>query len=343
MNHKVTIIIANYNGEKYLFDCLKSLNITNYKNFNVCIVDDGSNDGSLEIINNFDSFYEIDLLHQTHGGASKARNKAIEKYRDISDVLVFLDNDTEVTPLWLDEILLTLYSDILVGAVQSTLIDFQRRDIIQSAGIKLIPHTCWGVSLNQGKLFKETPLLDIEIACISACMAVKTEIFKFVDPFDEYLAVSTEDLDFAWRIWISGFKIKLSSKSIVYHYTKSIEMRKDMNIDNYQQYFHITKNTFRTLIKNYSFFNLVYFFPQAFFINLARAVLVLYRRNDSSSLSAFLTAFYWNIKVLNNTLFERRQIQSRRKDSDKNLYDKIMLNESLYEIYKKYFSQTNLL
>lgn len=343
MNLKVTIIIANYNGEKYLDTCLKSLSKTNYKNFNVCIVDDGSSDNSIEIISNFESLFEIDLIKQTHAGASKARNKAIKKYKNVSDVLVFLDNDTEVTSNWLNELLNTLYSGEEVGAVQATLIDFERRDLIQSAGIKLIPHTCWGVSLNQGKIFKETPLSDIDIACISACMAVKSKIFVSVDPFDEYLAVSTEDLDFSWRIWISGFKIKLSSKSIVYHYTKTIEMRKDMKVDNFKQYFHITKNTFRTLIKNYSLSQLLYFLPQSFGINLVRAILVLIRRGDSSSIKAFVSAIVWNIKVFKNTLDERKKIQKKRKDSDKNLYVKIMLNETLYEIYKKYFSQTNLL
>jgi len=343
MQKKVTVIIANYNGENFLLDCLNSLKFTKYKNFNVCIVDDGSNDQSIEIIKKFQANFEIDLIYQNHGGASRARNKAIEKYQYLSDVLVFLDNDTEVTPDWLNEILNTLYSEENVGAVQSTLIDFQKREVIQSAGIKLIPHTCWGISLLQGQKLVNHNLKDKEIACISACMAVKTEIFKYVSPFDEYLAVSTEDLDFSWRIWIAGFKIKLSSASVIFHYTKTLEMRKEMKVDNYKQYFHITKNTFRTLIKNYSFWYLVYYLPSAIFINFARALLVLFRRNDYSSLIAFLSAFYWNIKVLSNSLYERKKIQASRKISDKELYDKIMLDENLYEIYKKYFSQTNLL
>ena len=161
--------------------------------------------------------------------------------------------------------------------------------------------------------------------------------------FDEKLAVSTEDLDFAWRIWIAGYKIKFSSKSLVFHFTKTIEMRKEMKIDNYKQYFHITKNTMRTILKNYSFFYLIYYLPQALAINLVRALLVLVRRNDSSAIKAFVSAFIWNLVVLKDTLKERSKVQKSRKIKDKDLYDIIMVKENLYEIYKKYFSQTNLL
>ena len=145
------IIIANYNGEKYLTNCLNSLSNTNYKNFKICIVDDGSTDSSLEIINNFTNLLNIDVIKESHGGASKARNIAIKKYQGSSDVIVFLDNDTEVDKNWLFEINKYFSINKEVSGVQCLLIDYENRNKIQSNGVYLIPHVCWGVSIQAGE------------------------------------------------------------------------------------------------------------------------------------------------------------------------------------------------
>jgi GT2 family glycosyltransferase len=336
------IIIANFNGEKYLEVCLNSVLKTNYKNFDICIVDDGSADRSLEIINNFKKKDKINLLKQDHGGASKARNFAIKNYQDKYDFLVFLDNDTEVDKNWLTELNNLFNSDPNIDGAQSLLIDFDNRDRIQCGGIKLIPHVCWGVVLNQtarvGDFNQSLPC-----AAISAALAVKSDVFEKVGYFDEGLGVSTEDLDFTWRIWIAGFKIYSCPKSIVYHYSKSLEMRKDMNVNLFKQYFHITKNSFRSTLKNYSFYYLIYYFPFCIGINFIRALLVLIKRRDFNALNAFFSASIWNFKNIFSTLSLRSAIQKNRKVSDKYIYSNIMCHDSLLNIYEKNFKQTNLL
>lgn len=339
----VAVIIANYNGEKFLEDCLKSVSLTEYENFKVVLVDDGSNDESLNIANSWKSKINLEILKRDHKGASSARNYAIEKYKDVFDVLIFLDNDTEVTPSWISEIVNTLYSKDEIGGAQSLLRDYKKREEIQSAGIKLIPHTCWGVSIGQGQKDFNPEWKGIEIAAISACLGVKSEIFKNTAPFDEMLSVSTEDIDLTWRIYLSGYKIILAEKSIVYHYTKTIDMRKDMNVNLEKQYFHISKNSIRSILKNYSLLYLFYYLPCCLFINMARATLVLIVRKDASSLKGFFRACLWNITNFVDTINHRKLIQKNRVLNDRYIYEKIMVHDNLYEIYKKYFSQTKLL
>lgn len=53
MEKKITVCIQSFNHEKYLESCIQSLLRQKYKNFNIIVFDDGSTDGSLEIINNF--------------------------------------------------------------------------------------------------------------------------------------------------------------------------------------------------------------------------------------------------------------------------------------------------
>ena len=342
-NLSFIIIIANYNGEKYLSRCLESIKNLDYKNFKVCVVDDGSIDTSMEILESFKNQFDLEIICQNHGGASKARNNAIKRFKNNFDVLLFLDNDTEIDKYCLNEINKQFISSQEIDSVQCLLIDFENRDVIQSNGMFLIPHVCWGVSYQGGAYLRNLNKKSIPCAAISAALAVRSYVFDKVGYFDEKLAVSTEDLDFTWRMWVLGFKIFNSPDAVVYHFSKGIAQRKEMNVNLESQYFHITKNSFRTLIKNYSLKSLFWFLPQCFLINFLRAVLVLIKRRDTSSLKSFFKAIYWNLTNLNETLKIRKKIQKSRVKSDKSIYNTVMIKDSLLDIYEKYFKQTKLL
>jgi len=342
-NLSFIIIIANYNGEKYLKRCLESVKNTKYNSYKVCIVDDGSTDSSLKIVNSFKETLDLEIINQNHGGASKARNIAINKFQEDYDVLVFLDNDTQVDPDWLNALENKFMSSKDIGALQCLLIDFENRNKIQSNGVYLIPQVCWGISRQAGEDASKLDLNSVPCAAISAALAVRSYVVKEIGTFDEKLSVSTEDLDYTWRIWIYGYSILNCPNSKVYHYSKNIADRKSMNVNLKSQYFHITKNSFRTLLKNYSIPYLIIYLPQSVFINFARAFLVYFKRDDFSSMSSFFSAIFWNISNLKDTLKNRKIVQDNRKNSDKTIYNTIMVKDSLLDIYEKHFKQTKLL
>ena len=74
-NELITLIIAIYNGEKYLNECIHSLINQTYENIEIILVDDGSTDSSSKICNDYakkDS--RIKVIHKKNGGVSSARN-----------------------------------------------------------------------------------------------------------------------------------------------------------------------------------------------------------------------------------------------------------------------------
>jgi len=338
----VSIIIANYNGERFLQTCLSWVLKTNYSNFEAILIDDGSIDKSVRIIKEFaqkDRRIKLFKNRKTLGAAA-SRNKGIKK--SSGEIIVFLDNDTEVEQKWLRELVKVLQSGPKIGGDCCKLLDFEKRDRIQVAGVKLIPHTGWGIGLGVDQR-EEKWNKQAEVVAISAALAVKREIIDKIGGFDEKLAVHTEDLDFCWRIWLAGYKIIYVPSSRVYHWTKTLEQRKDMKATKSFIYFHINKNTLRTLIKNYEFFNMLKYLSWAFLINLGRAILVLIRRKDFTAIYGFLKGLGWNLVNLPDSLKERERIQRLRKVSDRYLYQKIMTHDSLWQIYRKHFSQTKLL
>ena len=78
---KYSVIVVNYNNEKYLNKCLDSIMNQTYKNFELIIVDDGSTDGSRDIINTYRKYGNVTIYFKENTGISDARNFAIKKVK----------------------------------------------------------------------------------------------------------------------------------------------------------------------------------------------------------------------------------------------------------------------
>ncbi len=87
---KVSIIIPVYNCDKYIKKCLDSVMCQTYKNIQIIIIDDGSDDLSPEIIDGFRDFGNV-IIHQENMGVCIARNNAI-KVAD-GEFLTFVDGE----------------------------------------------------------------------------------------------------------------------------------------------------------------------------------------------------------------------------------------------------------
>lgn len=100
MENMVSIIIPCYNLEKYIFECLKSIEKSNYYPLEVIVVDDGSKDKSVEIISRFiqenNNFGEkqYTLIKQKNGGASSARNTGLLHAK--GEYIAFIDGDDTI-------------------------------------------------------------------------------------------------------------------------------------------------------------------------------------------------------------------------------------------------------
>ena len=100
-NPRISIIVPVYNTEKYLKKCLDSLRFQTYENLEFICVDDGSTDGSFEILKEYAKIDERFKIYQLeHRGTSIARNFGLDKA--IGEYVSFIDSD--------DWVFLTLYS-----------------------------------------------------------------------------------------------------------------------------------------------------------------------------------------------------------------------------------------
>lgn len=112
---KISIIIAAYNAEKTIVNCISSLKKQIYPQFEIIVVNDGSTDNTKKILEEING---IEIISQKNKGPGAARNLGVKKAR--GDILVFIDSDCEVrNKFWLKNIASVFNNDNNVAAVAS--------------------------------------------------------------------------------------------------------------------------------------------------------------------------------------------------------------------------------
>jgi len=121
LNTVVSIIIPTYNAEKFLKNCIDSVLVQTFKNFEILLIDDGSTDLSGKLCDEIalkDS--RIRVFHKSNGGSSSARNYGID--RTLGEYIIFLDSDD----YWIDKNILSL----LIKKAESENLDVVRGEFV---------------------------------------------------------------------------------------------------------------------------------------------------------------------------------------------------------------------
>lgn len=99
-NVEISVVVPVYNVESYLETCLQSIAAQSFNNFEVILVDDGSSDGSSEILEKFAKKYGWTIVQQNNQGLSQARNSGLDYVR--GTYCCFIDSDDYLHPQFLE-------------------------------------------------------------------------------------------------------------------------------------------------------------------------------------------------------------------------------------------------
>jgi GT2 family glycosyltransferase len=210
----VSVIIPNWNGAHHLPVCLDSLYRQSYVRFEVILVDNGSTDGSLALLERDYARVQVISLSENHGFAP-ACNIGMRAAR--GEIVVLLNNDTEVDPGWLEALVSTFERHPEAGSVASKMLLFDRRDHIHTAGDY---YRLDGIPGNRGVWERDEGQFDEEVPAFSACggsAAYRRAMLDDVGLFDEAFYFSCEDVDLGWRAQLAGWPCIYTPQAIVYH------------------------------------------------------------------------------------------------------------------------------
>lgn len=324
----VSIIIVNFNGEKWLESCLNSLNSMTYKNFEIIIVDNDSNDSSIEIIKRYENIKLI--KNNENSGFAKGNNIGL-KYSS-GDYILLLNNDTIVEKDFLSKLVHKMTNNSKIGSVQPKIYQMTNHKKIESCG-SYLTNNCflYHYGFNKRENVKKYNISFKVFSNLGSCMLIKKSVIDKIGLFDEDFLCYYEEVDFCHRVWISGYECWYEPNSSIYHYGGGTSMNFNNSIVLYNHY----KNKYSSMIKNYEIKNM-YRIIYLLFANIFISLIFLLKGNLKHFIAIYRSIF-WNIKNINNTIKKRKKVQNIRKLTDKAYFKSVKKNPRL-KYYYYYFT-----
>ncbi|ELC8398752.1 glycosyltransferase family 2 protein [Clostridium perfringens] len=219
MNSKVGIVLVNYNGANFQYDCIKTIKNMKYKNYEIIIVDNGSKDDSIKIVReNFDDIVIIETCE--NNGVAKGNNIGIkEAIKRNCEYVLLLNNDTEVDSSMLTELVKKANENTMVTC---KMYYYEPNNMIWCAGGKINWNRATTIHFGEGEVdngqFDYGKYIEYTPTC---CLLIHKNIFQKVGFMDEDYFMYYDDTDFLVRCNKKGIKTWYEPNAKLWHKVSS--------------------------------------------------------------------------------------------------------------------------
>ncbi len=199
-----SILICSRNGHTYLKSCLAACLAQQYSNYEIILVDDGSEERLESLV---PDDVKVRYYYQEGQGLSVARNTAAHFAK--GEILAYTDDDCEPDPhwlFWLNRAYQEELYDAIGGPNLSPVTEDRGKKLVQS-----LPAHATHVMLD-----------DQEAEHLPGCnLSVKKEAFESIGGFDPIFKAAGDDVDFCWRLRERGMKLGFHPAAFVWHHRRA--------------------------------------------------------------------------------------------------------------------------
>ncbi|MFN3997460.1 glycosyltransferase family 2 protein [Algoriphagus sp.] len=217
-NSSVAIILVNWNGFDFTRACLNSLRNLDFTDYKVILVDNASLDQEGKALKK--AFPEIELIENAEnlgftGGNNVGIRYALEQ--GFSHIML-LNNDTEVEPDFLGEMMLKFHQNPNLGVVQPLILFLHDPKKIWSAGGRWVSSIGRAITLGDREPLADYRFNKSELDwATGCCMLISREAIQHVGLLNEQYFAYFEDVEWSLRFKKAGFEIALAEKAVIYH------------------------------------------------------------------------------------------------------------------------------
>lgn len=218
---KVAVAILNYNTRNYLEKFLPSVMASTYANTHVVVIDNASNDGSADFIQQHYPGVQLVVLPRNYGFAG-GYNEGLKHVN--ADYFVLLNSDVEVTPGWIDPVIAQMEADATIAAVQPKILSYKEGHLFEYAGAAGGYIDALGYPFCRGRVFDECEkdtgqynTIEEIFWATGAAMFIRATAWQEVEGLDADFFAHMEEIDMCWRLKNRGYRILVNPASRVYH------------------------------------------------------------------------------------------------------------------------------
>ncbi|MGD0081492.1 MAG: glycosyltransferase family 2 protein [Methanoregula sp.] len=247
----ISVVIVNFNGQRFLSDCFSSLFRETYPKFEVILIDNASRDGSVEFVR--EKFPDVKIFVQKSNlGFAGGANSGIRKAQ--GEFIFTLNNDTMVSAGCLDELIKPMMEDPGVGVCASKMVFPDGR--INSTAICISRS---GAAWDRGIFEEDHGQYDRKEEVFGACAGAalyRKAMLDQIGLFDEDFFAYMEDVDLAFRARLSGWTcIYVPTATIIHKHGGTSGFNSDLSI------YYRNRNVVWTVVKNFPVKMLIAYLP----------------------------------------------------------------------------------
>lgn len=297
------MVIPNFNGKRYLRDCLTSLRSQTLRGFETIVVDNGSKDGSLEYLKTHFPWVQV-IKNRKNLGFAGGINTGIMQAK--GKYILTLNNDTKLDNNFLEKLVGPMESDREIGMCAPKMLFFDGR--INSTGICI---SLSGAAWDRGMFEPDVGQYDSSEEVFGACAGAALYRKKMLDEiglFEEDFYLFMEDVDLAFRGRLAGWKCLYVPDARVHHvHGGTVEFGSDLAV------YYGNRNILWHVAKDYSRNMLIRSMP--WIIGRSLAVAPYYAMKGKGRV--ILKSKLDSLKGLPKMLMKRNQVE--RKVSDREI------------------------
>lgn len=284
----ISIVVLTFNNRALLDTCLSSLLAQDYTPLEILLVDNASTDGTVDYV--AQKFPTVRVISNSANlGFAEGNNVGIRAAK--GDFIFIVNPDTETAPGALRELVQPMLDDAQIGSTAPKLLEFNRRDMIDAAGIT-VDRAGIAWHLKHGHRDDGETKPRFVFGGSGAAVMYRKSMLDRIGLFDADYFAYYEDVDLAWRAQNAGSKCLYVPRAVVYH----IHGASFKNFSAWRL-FLLGRNKWWTIIKNYPMPQIALFLPWIIAVDFVAVLYALLVRWEWSSLKGRIAALRGGYKM----------------------------------------------
>ncbi len=296
----VSVVIANYNGQRFLDGVLQSLRKQTFRSFETIVVDDGSTDDSVALIKKKYKWVRLERFEKNQG-LLEALNHGIKVAR--APYVLTLDNDTWFDKGWLERIVREAKEHPELAAIAANIWDRDKAAFRKAHPTFQIVVTLFGYNVWHDFRLRDS----VELLAVGSGFTMYKKSSLPSPPFDPDYRAYSVDIALCFQLYIRGYKIHMVN-SITHHYGGGTFANRPAIV-----YVAAERNRIMNFLIHYECKTIAKLAP------LAILSLVLHNLYTIRRIHYNFQAYWWVVRNWGRIMEKRRRVERWRRVGDEQL------------------------